>query len=231
MKLKRDLSLKIHFVFDQLIPPLLRDCRWFMAIPMRMAFRHRANDFLDFKTTAYRVSEEEFAEIYRRVSDVSFERETDLNAASIAKIEAHVQGNNVLEVGAGAGFMAKRLCGKYTLTVADIVVNASLKHRDDIRWVECSVEALPFADKEFDTVICSHTLEHVRRLHVAIAELRRVAKRLVIVVPRQRPYQYTFDLHLNFFPYLQSWLLAIGRTDGQCICEDADGDIFYVEES
>ncbi len=231
MKLSRELALKIHFAFDQLVPPILRDCRWFMTIPIHLAFRHRANDYLDFKTTAYRMSEEEFRETYRRVSDVSFERETDLNHVSINKIEAHIKGPNVLEVGTGRGYLANRLCHQYEYTVADIVVNNAIKANPKIRWMEANVEQLPFADHEFDTVICTHTLEHVRRLQVAMKELRRVAKRLIVVVPRQRPYQYTFDMHLNFFPYPQSWLLAIGRTDGNCICEDADGDIFYVEDT
>lgn len=40
-------------------------------------------------------------------------------------------------------------------------------------------------------------------MNTALAELRRVAKRrLIIVVPKQRNYKYTFELHINFFPYL-----------------------------
>jgi ubiquinone/menaquinone biosynthesis C-methylase UbiE len=230
MKLARDVSLKLHFVFDQLIPPLLRDSRWFMWLPITLAFRHRARDYLDFKSTAYRMSEEEFRATYARVSDVAFERETDLNHASITAIEEHIKGTSVLEVGAGHGFLALHLCEKYQYSVADIVVQERLKHHPRITVFEANCEQLPFADSQFDTVICTHTLEHVRNLHSAMKELRRVSKRLIIVVPRQRPYKYTFDLHLNFFPYLQSWLLAIGRMNDDCICMDMDGDIFYVED-
>ena len=53
------------------------------------------------------------------------------------------------------------------------------------------------------------TLRQARRTYepdpvwaAALAELRRVAaKRLIVVLPKERPYRYTFNLHLHFFPY------------------------------
>ena len=59
---------------------------------------------------------------------------------------------------------------------------------------------LPFRTAAFDTVVCSHTLEHIPDLWRAAAELRRVAKRVIVVVPCQRYYRYTVDYHLHFFP-------------------------------
>ena len=75
----------------------------------------------------------------------------------------------------------------------------------------------------------THTLEHVRNIHVAIRELRRIARKRIIVVPRQRPYKYTFDLHLNFFPYTYSLQSIIGKPKGASTVKDVDGDIFYME--
>lgn len=43
--------------------------------------------------------------------------------------------------------------------------------------IQCSIEDLPFADKSFDFVYCSHVLEHVRSPQRACAELMRVARR------------------------------------------------------
>lgn len=51
-------------------------------------------------------------------------------------------------------------------------------------FYECSVEALPFAAKEFDFVYCSHTIEHVRDPAAACRELMRVAKRGYLECPR-----------------------------------------------
>lgn len=56
-------------------------------------------------------------------------------------------------------------------------------------------------DAGFDTVVCTHTLEHIPQLHESVQELRRVgARRLIIIVPCQRYYRYTIDYHLHFFP-------------------------------
>jgi ubiquinone/menaquinone biosynthesis C-methylase UbiE len=92
---------------------------------------------------------------------------------------------------------------------------------------------LPFAPCAFDTVICTHTLEHVQNLTAAIDELRRVTRRrLIIVVPRQRPYRYTFDLHLHFFPYKHSLLTHLTPVPdiADRMVRDLDGDWYYQED-
>lgn len=59
-----------------------------------------------------------------------------------------------------------------------------------------------FPDRSFETVTCTHVLEHVPDMDAAVSELLRVTKkRLLIVLPRQREYRYTADLHIRFFPY------------------------------
>jgi ubiquinone/menaquinone biosynthesis C-methylase UbiE len=77
--------------------------------------------------------------------------------------------------------------------------------------LSADITALPFTDHSFDIVLCTHALEHIRNPQKALAELIRVARRrLIIVVPRQREYRYTVDLHVNFFPYLYSFKRFIG---------------------
>ena len=72
-----------------------------------------------------------------------------------------------------------------------------------------SLDGLPFPDGSFDTVICAHVLEHVRDFDRALAELLRTAReRVVIVLPRQREYRYTADLHIRYFPYLYNIQMA-----------------------
>jgi SAM-dependent methyltransferase len=62
--------------------------------------------------------------------------------------------------------------------------------------VECSVEAMPFEDGEFDFVYCSHVLEHVDRPDVACRELMRVADRGYIETPRSWvEYVFSSDEH------------------------------------
>ncbi|MYB94284.1 methyltransferase domain-containing protein [Candidatus Poribacteria bacterium] len=51
--------------------------------------------------------------------------------------------------------------------------------------VEADGELLPFADRAFDYVICSHVLEHVKDPKRFIAELTRVARRGYIETPSE----------------------------------------------
>jgi SAM-dependent methyltransferase len=51
-----------------------------------------------------------------------------------------------------------------------------------------SMENLPFKDKEFDTGLYSHVLEHSFDFEKAVSEAKRVFKRLIIIVPILDPY-------------------------------------------
>jgi SAM-dependent methyltransferase len=55
--------------------------------------------------------------------------------------------------------------------------------RVDRPLFDADAAEMPFADKVFDYVICSHVLEHVERPDAVIAELTRVAKAGYIEVP------------------------------------------------
>lgn len=56
----------------------------------------------------------------------------------------------------------------------------------------------PFADREFDYVICSHVLEHVDDVRFFVSELMRVAGRGYLEFPTiLYEYIYNFDTHKN----------------------------------
>lgn len=55
----------------------------------------------------------------------------------------------------------------------------------DRPMVEADGQYLPFADKSFDYVICSHVLEHVEDPNLLISELMRVASRGYIETPSE----------------------------------------------
>ena len=42
---------------------------------------------------------------------------------------------------------------------------------------------LPFADKEFSSVVCSHVIEHVGSPYTILAELNRVADKVFVIYP------------------------------------------------
>ena len=59
-----------------------------------------------------------------------------------------------------------------------------VRHREVPNFVEVqSIYRLPFADGQFDTVLCSHAAEHVEYPKRLDRELRRVGRRVVYVLP------------------------------------------------
>ena len=231
MTISRNLSVKINRLLDQLIPPLLRDQKFIVKPVYRLILKDKVEFFLNFKENAFAMSEKEFIETNRSVSAVLIERKTDLNDQCFDEIMNHIVGEKVLEIGCGRGHLANEISKTHSVTACDIVIDKSLYQRyPSLSFKEANIEHLPFADAEFDTVICTHTLEHVQNIFKAINEIRRVCrKRSIIVVPKQRPYKYTLDLHLHFFPYKHS-LLALMGSGRKNICKEVGGDLLYIED-
>lgn len=235
MILSRNLTTKISNILDNWLPPVLRDSKFFVFLPFKYLFRDKADIFFTFKQKAPYMSEVEYVKLYQEIDPYLIQRETSLNIECIRATIKSVIGQKVLEVGCGNAFLAKKLSNKYLLTAADILVDTSTRRENGhIQFINANAEHLPFEKNSFDTTICTHTLEHVLNFEKAIAELRRVTKkRLIIVVPMQKPFKYTFDLHLRFFPFVDSFLLAlrgISLPPKSFVCKDLDGDIFYYED-
>jgi len=231
MKLSRKTTNAIRYFVDEYLPPVIRDSRWFMILPLRFMLRRYAEIFLRYKDRALRMNDQEFMNTYRQILRYSKERETDLNEKTVSLIQKNIIGRSVLDVGCGRGYLAHRLSSNHRVTAVDIVIEPYLvQGYPGVRFLQGNAEKLPFDDHVFDTVVCAHTLEHVRNITTAIRELRRVTKkRLIIVVPKQRPYRYTFDLHLHFFPYAFSLISLMGVERGGS-CVEIDGDFLYRED-
>ncbi len=222
----RNVTNIIRYVMDELLPPQLRDARWFMYLPMYYAFKGKnVKRMMDFKDYAMQLSDEEFTRIYNEVDCIGNDRETDLNTACVKRILFTTKRAKmkILDVGCGRGFLAKKL-----------IEQGHEVHGCDIKELQIpglkfqigSVEKLSYADHSFDIVICTHTLEHVRHLDKAIAELKRVTKnKIIIVVPKQYPYHYTLDLHLQFFYHKEELTNRVGLKN--YVCENLGGDWYY----
>jgi hypothetical protein len=86
---------------------------------------------------------------------------------------------------------------------ADIMAHAPVNnycHLDDIY-------NLPFADKQFEHVLCSHTIEHVEDPELFDIELRRVGKHVTYVLPPIWDVSAAF----NFFEH--RWLFLTLRKE------------------
>ncbi|GEM_PF-750024 len=75
-------------------------------------------------------------------------------------------------------------------------------------FIKADVEKLPFRDKVFDFVFCSHLLEHVENPDKAIMELTRVAKKGYIEVPASILEVFQpFASHLWYCSYIDKTLI------------------------
>lgn len=224
----------VHFVLDELVPPILRDRKWFVWLPFKILFGAKSEVFANFKRNGLEMSEEDFSSVYGEIATYGVQRETDLNQGCIKEIERNIAGETVLEVGCGRGYLAGILAERSEVTACDIQVPEKMvKRYPKVKFQEGNVQALPYDNKSFDTVVCAHTIEHVQDIAQSIKELRRVTrKRLIIIVPKQRPYRYTFDLHLHFFPYAHMFLSHVRPVMGVAKRElrEVERDWFYQEE-
>lgn len=232
MRLSRRSSNALNRFLDQWVPPALRDVG-----PLRWVVRRSYHDLpieVDvFRETAFELPPEQFAGFYQSLLSRFDQGDTDLTPDSAAAVLDAVTGPRILDVACGKGWLASRLAARgadvvgvdLALTTGDRAVRY-----DGFRRCEGSIEALPFPDAAFDTVVSTHTLEHVQHFGRALDELRRVARRrVVVVVPRQRPYRGALNPHIHFFPYRFS-LLAWTGSERPYRCELVGGDWLYVED-
>ncbi len=154
--------------------------------------------------------------------------ETDADMI-ISVLERSLQTENssatVLEVGCGFGSLAIAMARAGFQTTCVDVSNEALRRAEarannesvTITWKQGFAEALPMADKSVDFITCCHTLEHVKDLAAATAELKRVArKKLVVLVPRQKYRLYADNYHTQFFSHPDDLIRAFGLERYEC---------------
>lgn len=113
--------------------------------------------------------------------------------------------SKVLEVGAGDGVILKLLADKgFAPELHAVELSASgverIKERNilSIKSVqEFDGYHLPFDDNSMDLIILTHVLEHVEHERMLLRELKRVAKMVLIEVPRD--YKHGVDTRIKHF--------------------------------
>jgi SAM-dependent methyltransferase len=222
----------IRRILDERLPRRLRESRWFMT-PFFMVWckgRH-VRTWMDFKKLAPAMTRQELRDFYRSTTSFASDRQSDTNPEALAFVLQSLdrQASSLVDVGCGRGHFLRTLQERRTqlrLTGCDLADRAAI---GDAAYVVGDTEALPLVDGAFDVVTCFHTLEHVLRPELAIAELRRICRRqLVVVVPRQRYFFYTMDLHLNFFPEPAALAAALGVRAKQI--HEFGSDLVYIED-
>lgn len=229
--MNRETTNKIRFILEDIVPPVLRDSRVFKGVASLFWGQH-IGDLARFRERAPFLSDEEYEALYKHHPRVH--EGTDNSQDCIAEIIKDVVGESVCDVGCGTGILLKLIKSARPDISRFMGVDFAIDDADALDGIEyeaSKIERLPFQDGEFDTVICTHVIEHVLDYRAAIAELRRITKtRLIIIVPREREYRYTFNPHFNFFPYTHSFLRAMQPVPEGYMVKDIRRDIYYRED-
>jgi ubiquinone/menaquinone biosynthesis C-methylase UbiE len=227
--LTRNLTGKLNRLYEIFIPSFLRDNYLFAYLVFRPVLGKHTKEYFAFKQKAKSMKQIDFIKVYQRLAHSFVKRETDLNSGSIEQISLDYIGNKILDAGCGNCYLLKIIAkNNPSLKLVGVDILASQKE-NGISLFSASIEDLPFPSASFDTVICTHTLEHVLNFDKALKELRRITKkRLIIIIPRQRRSKFTPDLHLHFFPDKATLLKNLNSQSAQC--KIIDNDWYYLED-
>jgi SAM-dependent methyltransferase len=229
--MNRETTNVLRTIIEDVLPPFVRDSvvfRWVASLAWGPHITHLAQ----FRQRAPFLTAQEYETLYREHPRVH--AGTDNSQACLDRIAAEIVGESLLDVGCGTGALLRHVKAHTRAplkTITGLEFVAPPSGGDGITYVEGMVEALPFPDHSVDTVVCTHVIEHILDYRAAIAELRRVARRrLILVVPREREGIYTFNPHFNFWPYTHSFLRAMIPVPAAHVIEDIGRDIYYRED-
>ncbi|MEH3113604.1 class I SAM-dependent methyltransferase [Pedobacter terrae] len=126
-------------------------------------------------------------------------------AQNIVEVCKGLKPQKVLEVGAGDGSILHFLnewhfaTALYALEIAqsgvDLINDRKLPNLKEAQTFDGY--KIPYDDNTFDLVILAHVLEHVEHERLLIRELKRVAKYIVVEVPKD--YRFDVDKRIKHF--------------------------------
>ncbi len=113
----------------------------------------------------------------------------------VSEMLAESEPATVLDAGCGEGFALDFLTDRHPdvrFTGMDLskeaIAYAEAHFGEKATFRTGSIYKLPFSDNSFDTVLCSEVLEHLDEPDRAVEELKRVARRHVLITVPLEPY-------------------------------------------
>jgi len=140
---------------------------------------------------------------------------------NIMKMLSYLKFSNLLDVGGAEGYKSFIVRELFRVKVRNSDLSEeACKRAMEIFKIDSDpidIHNLPYNNNQFDIVICSETLEHVKNVDKAISEIVRVAKKAVLItVPyeikeklnklsiKEIPHRHIHTFTLNSFDYLKS---------------------------
>ncbi|MEO5782252.1 MAG: class I SAM-dependent methyltransferase [Ginsengibacter sp.] len=215
---------------DEFLPPFIRNSYWFMYPFYFVAYRGKnIKEKMNYKSLVKKFTNEQYNAFYARLNSISRNRRSDLSESNISFIFKNIghDTKNILDVGCGRGYLLQKIKSVYPeIEVAGMDV-VNILDDDQISFFEANITNTGFKDDQFETVICTHTIEHLLNLQLCINELVRITrKKLIIVTPCQRYFYYTLDEHINFFHKKEMLLSLFPFTS--FICKKINFDWVYI---
>jgi ubiquinone/menaquinone biosynthesis C-methylase UbiE len=231
--MNRILINKIRFILEEFIPPIIRDSLIFKYI---VKYFYRSDKLHEnLKENILNYTKKNYLEYYSAMPEIN--GKTDNSEDCIKDIIKKILPNNIIDVGCGRGYLLERLRKenhKYKLFGTEIYLSRTLeekKKKYNFNTIKIDILSIDKMKKMYDTVICTHVLEHILDIRAAYKKLKKICKqRLIIIVPKERPYKYTFNGHLHFFPYEWSLINTLRPDTKNFQIRNIKRDFIFIED-
>lgn len=163
-------------------------------------------------------------------------RDDDLTDKQRELVLQHIKGPSVLEIGSGTGTILEKISERKDIVnvvgidISPAVIKFLKQKFTDVQKIKLIQEDFSkgLFTQKFDTVLCLHVLEHIEN-HIQTVELiKKIAKRVILIVPNEYKHPYPTAYHLHFFNSTNPVVNLFKERDNKL--ELIDGDYFLVSD-
>tara|TARA_Y100001968_G_scaffold197628_1_gene181235 strand:+ start:706 stop:1419 length:714 start_codon:yes stop_codon:yes gene_type:complete len=237
--MKRDFVCALRVLVDSL-PDKIRNSSYLFKVAQKVF--NVPEELYSFRDNYFNGKIKDLESLYipndKNDNLLKLSKDTDINSLHIKLIEQKVEDftpKNVLDVGCGNGYLLKKLYNKnkqIELTGIDLYPSSSASCYNHIHG-NIIDKIKGFSNDQFDLVLCTHVLEHLKEPQSILKEIRRVAKeRIIIICPLEKKYKWGMNYHVQFFPTgedFYNFVREVTRTNKSGKLYIKLGDAMYVE--